>query len=400
MTYRHTKYGCYISYITSAVINNLAPLLFFTFSKEFSLSVLELGFIVILNFITQAAVDFFGSGFAPKIGYRKIIITAHCFAFAGLIMLGTLPYILSPYAGILISVVVYAIGSGLIEVTVSPMIEAIPESGKNASMSFLHSFYCWGQVSVVLFSTLFFQIFSTNNWRYLPYIWALLPIISIAIFLRAPVCKSADDENSHNGFLKLLKSKAIFPFLIIMLCAGASELALSQWASYFAESGLKVSKAMGDLLGPCMFAIMMGLSRILYGLYADRLPLKKGIMICSVLCLISYLTAALSPLSVISLFGCGLCGFSVGIMWPGTLSMAAHSINSSTAVFGILALTGDIGCSAGPALISVVSSKLSLFGDPIKAGILFSVIFPILIIVTLLICGKNIEKRTTSQKNT
>jgi len=393
MTYKHTKYGCYMSYFTSAVINNLAPLLFFTFSRKFSLSVMQLGFIVTLNFLTQAIVDFLGARYASSFGYRKAIIAAHIFAFFGLVMLGTLPYIMKPYAGILISVVLYATGSGIIEVMVSPMVEALPGDGKNASMSFLHSFYCWGQMGVVLISTLYFQLFSTANWRYLPYVWAILPVMSIAIFSKAPICSSDADVDAHSGFFRLLKSKALFPFFIIMLCAGASELALSQWASYFAESGLKVSKALGDLLGPCFFAVMMGVSRVLYGIYAEKLPLKKSIAICSALCCIAYLMASLSPWPMVSLLGCGLCGFSVGIMWPGTLSMAAHSVNDSTAVFGILALTGDIGCTAGPTLISLVSSRISLFGDPVKAGVLCSVIFPFLIILTMLLCGKSIKDK-------
>ena len=389
MSHKRTGFGCCISYFTSAVTNNFVPLLFFTLSREFSLSIGQLGFIVTLTFMTQAVIDFFGAGFIPLIGYRKTIFSAHCLVFCGLIFLGILPYIINPYAGILISVAFFATGSGIIEVTVSPITEALPAKRKSASMNFLHSFYSWGQMAVVIGSTLYFKLFTTHNWRYLPFVWSVLPVVAAVVLAGAPLEKYETGKISGRDFRSLLKSRALFPFLVIMLCSGASELALSQWASYFAESGLKVSKTMGDILGPCFFALMMGISRVLYGIYGKNLDIIKGIMICSVLCMLSYVVAALSPVAIISLMACGLCGFSVGIIWPGTLSLAAHRINSSTAVFGILALSGDIGCTAGPTLITLVSDKFSLFGDPIKAGVLSCAIFPLVIILTIFHIRKN-----------
>lgn len=382
-SYSTTKRACYLSYFISAIINNFAPLLFFTFSKQFSLSILQLGLIVTLNFFTQIITDYLGSLYASKVGYRAAIITAHVFAFTGLMSLGTLPYLIEPYTGIIISVVLYAVGSGIIEVMVSPMIEALPESGKRASMSFLHSFFCWGQVGVVLISTLYFRIFSTENWRYLSYIYAVLPVISILMFIKAPICR-IDDEESGFNLKKIFKDKFIYYFLIIMLCSGASELAVSQWASYFAQSGLKVSKTVGDLLGPCLFALLMGAARVLYGLYSEKIKIKTALAISAALCVISYMIISLSPNPIVSLLGCGLCGFSVGVMWPGTLSFSAHKIkNANTAMFGMLALSGDIGCTLGPTLISMISSKFTLNGDPIKAGILFSAVFPLIILISV-----------------
>lgn len=391
LTYKHTKYTCYLSYIASAVINNLAPLLFFTFRNEFGLSVIQLGFLVTLNFFIQIIVDYIGAMFATAIGYRQVAMAGHGFIFAGLMMLGTLPYIMPAYPGICISVATYAIGSGLIEVMVSPIVESLPETGKKASMSFLHSFYCWGQMGVVLVSTLYFRTAGIEYWRYLCYIWAIIPLVGFMLFSKVPITQFEADAN-HSGILKLFKNKTVLLFLIIMLCSGASELSVAQWASYFAESGLKVSKTVGDLLGACLFALFMGASRVLYGMYAEKIKLTRVITLSSILCVISYLIISLSPNPFISLLGCGLCGFSVGVMWPGTLSLAANTVpGGGTPMFGILALMGDAGCSAGPTLVSTVSAHIAINGDGMKAGILVSGIFPLIIAVILVASRKKLR---------
>ena len=376
--FRHTFYASYGGYFVQAIINNFLPLLFLTFQRDFELEYDKISLLIVINFGFQLVVDYFSAHFIDKIGYRKCTIAAHLLASTGLISLGILPYVMSPYAGVITSVIIYAAGSGLIEVIISPLVEACPSERKEASMSLLHSFYCWGHMCVVLFSTAFFFLFSTANWRILAFLWALVPLLNGIYFCFVPFPEILG-ESGGMKVKDLFKTKLFYVFALIMLCSGASEQAMSQWASAFAESGLKVSKTMGDLLGPCMFAFLMGSARVLYSKISEKFSLSTVMISSGGLCIVSYLVASLSENPVVSLIGCAVCGFSVGVMWPGTFSLAAMKIpKGGTALFAMLALFGDSGCSLGPA---VVGKGITLFDGDFSKGLLLALLFPALLIV-------------------
>lgn len=379
--YRQTLYSCYAGYITQAIVNSFAPLLFLTFQSEFSISLDRITLLVTVNFCIQLLVDLVSVRFVDKIGYRVSIVLAHAFAALGLLGLGLLPYWLpDPYWGLLAAIVLYAIGGGLLEVLVSPIVEACPFPNKAGVMSTLHSFYCWGCVFVILASTAFFALAGTEHWRYLAMLWALLPLINGIRFLHVPIAPLVSEEE-RMPLGELLRSRVVWLFFLLMVCAGASEQAMSQWASAFAESGLQVSKAVGDLAGPCLFSVLMGTARAIYGKYSERWKLEPFLLGSGVLCVVSYLLAVFSPVPALALAGCGLCGLSVGILWPGTFSLgSARCRRGGTALFALFALCGDLGCSSGPTLVGLVSDAA---GD-LKAGLLAAIVFPIALILAVL----------------
>ena len=373
--YEHTIYASYLGYITQAIVNNFAPLLFLTFATDYRLTLDKITFITTLNFSVQLLVDMLGAKYVDKIGYRPCVVAAHIFSFTGLVGMAFLPDLFpNSYAGLLIAVTCYAIGGGLIEVLISPIVEACPTEKKEAAMSLLHSFYCWGHVAVVLFSTAFFRFCGIENWKFLACIWALVPLANTFYFLLVPLYPIVS-EHERIPVRQMLKQKAFWLLMIIMVCAGASEQAMSQWASAFAESGLAVSKTIGDLAGPCAFAILMGTARAIYGNYSDRIPLKKMMIASSILCIACYLVAALSGNPVIGLIGCAACGFSVGIFWPGSFSTATVALpNAGTAMYALMALAGDVGCSAGPSVVGFIANANH---NNLKLGLIFAIIFPI-----------------------
>ncbi len=388
--YNKTIYACFTGYIVQAIINNFAPLLFLTFQSAYQIPLSQITLLVTFNFGLQLLIDLVSAGFIDKIGYRTSVIAAHIFCTAGLILMTILPELLpNAFTGLLISVLVYALGGGLLEVLVSPIVEACPTDNKEKTMSLLHSFYCWGHVGVVLLSTLFFQLFGIENWKFLTLIWAAVPFFNIFLFATAPIAELSSEDGHSHSLLKLAKEKVFWVFMLLMLCAGACEQAVSQWASTFAEKGLGISKTAGDLAGPMLFAILMGTSRLIYGKWGDKINLNKFMVFSGILCGISYLIISLSPIPVISLLGCGLCGLSVGILWPGTFSMAAKSIkNGGTALFAFLALAGDLGCTSGPTFVGFVSEA---FQDNLKIGIFAALIFPILLLLGLIISNKSLR---------
>lgn len=392
--YTYTIYACYIGYIVQAIINNLAPLLFLTFQREFQISMERIGLLISINFGTQIVVDLIAAKYVDRIGYRAAMIAAHVVSVLGLISLGVLPrYMGNPYGGLVLAMMCNAVGGGLIEVLVSPIVEAAPSSNaREAAMSLLHSFYCWGHVGVVVLSTLGFQVLGMERWYYVPVLWSIVPAFNILLFSQVPIrVLVEEDEKIPAG--KLLSTGAFWLFFALMLCAGASEQAMSQWASLFAEKGLGQSKAVGDLLGPCFFAVLMGCSRMYYGKFGERMDLKKFMSGSAVLCIVSYLLAVLMKNPFLALLGCGLCGLSVGIMWPGTFSLAAKGCpQGGTLMFGLLALAGDMGCAGGPAVVSLVSGIWSEYG--IKAGLAAAIVFPF--VMLLLLCGKKYLRRAFS----
>ena len=385
--YNHTIYASYIGYITQAILNNFTPLLFLTFSRQFGLSLDKIALITTVNFGVQLLVDLISAKLIDSIGYRVSVILAHVFSALGLCGLALLPDMMeSSFAGILICVVLYAIGGGIIEVMISPIVEACPTERKEAAMSLLHSFYCWGHLGVVLVSTLFFRIFGIGFWRYMAVIWAAVPIANAVYFSQVPIY-SITQNREPIPVKTLFRNKAFWLFMLLMICAGASEQAMSQWASAFAEAGLGVSKTVGDLAGPCTFAFLMGTARALYGKYSEKIPLRIAMTICSALCIISYLLATLTKSPVAGFAGCAICGFAVSIFWPGTFSLASSKLRGAgTAMFAFMALAGDVGCSAGPTLVGIVSNAAD---GNLKKGILTGIVFPVIIMLCMLFYMKN-----------
>ena len=395
INYKQTITACFIAYIVQAIVNNFALLLFLTFQSTYDIPLSKITMLITFNFGLQLIVDLVSVTFVDRSGYRASMILAHILATAGLASLAFLPELLpDPFVGILISVTVYAIGGGLLEVLVSPVVEACPSDNKEAAMSMLHSFYCWGHVGVVLISTIFFAVFGIHNWKILAVIWALVPLCNSLVFTKVPIAPLIEEGEKGLTIKDLAKQKIFWVFMLMMLCAGASEQAVSQWASTFAETGLGVSKTIGDLAGPMSFAVLMGTSRAFYGKWGDKLDLDRFMIGSSILCMISYLCISLVPGSVFGLGGCAVCGLSVGIMWPGTFSKASKAMkNGGTAMFALMALAGDLGCSGGPTVVGMVSST---FGDDLKKGILAAICFPLLLLVGIVLCGKGGAKRQSA----
>ena len=385
--YNKTITACFVGYIVQAVINNFTPLLFLFFQKSYHIPLSQITLLVTFNFGIQLLVDLLSVGFIDKIGYRASMIIAHVLSAAGLILLTVLPEILPvPFIGILIAVMIYAIGGGLLEVLVSPVVEACPSDNKEKAMSMLHSFYCWGHAGVVLISTLFFYVAGIENWKILAVIWAVIPIGNAFAFAKIPIAPLIEDGESGLELKDLFRIKVFWILLIMMVCAGASEQAVSQWASAFAEKGLGISKAAGDLAGPMAFAVLMGMSRLFYGKYGERIHLERFMIYSSFLCILSYLGISLFSIPLLNLISCAVCGLSVGIMWPGTFSKASAALpKGGTAMFALLALGGDIGCSGGPTLVGMVSG---ISGDNLKMGILAGIIFPVLLLMGIILCRK------------
>lgn len=383
LNYKHTVTACFIGYMVQAVVCNFAPLLFVGWSNEFNISMAQLTTIVTLTFFTQIVIDLLSAKFADKIGYKKCLIGAHLFSSIGFLLLGILPYIMkNSFIGIVISVTLYSIGSGLLEVLVSPVVESCPSDNKTGAMSLLHSFYCWGTVIVIAVSSLFFVVCGRDNWRFLAFVFSFFALLNGVFFSMVPII----EPNEHAAKRKkenLFKNKFFIIAVILMICSGAAELAMSQWVSAFAETALGVSKTVGDLAGPMAFAVLMGCGRIIFSKVSEKVKIEKYLTASAVLCIISYLLACLSPVPVIALIGCALCGFSVSAMWPGTISLTTRKIpDASTAMFAFLAVAGDIGCTTGPTVIGWITD---IMGGSLHKGLIFSIFFPVIIIVSLLL---------------
>ncbi len=381
--YNKTKLACYLGFVTQAIAANFAPLLFLKFHNDYGISLGNIALISTVYFFMQLMVDLFCAKFVDRIGYRVCIVASEVCSAAGLMGLAFLPDIMpNAFSGILISVSVYAVGCGLIEVLGSPIIEACPFENKEATMSLLHSFYCWGCVGTIVISTLFFKVFGTGSWRYLAILWALIPLYNIYNFSTCPIVPIVEDGMGM-GIRGLGKRPLFWAAICLMVCAGASELAMAQWASAYAEASLGLSKAIGDLTGPCMFAVTMGISRVIYGRYGEKFNLIGFMQASGALCVVCYLLASFSSNPVVGLIGCIFCGFSVGIMWPGTISISSKTFPAGgTAMFALLAMAGDLGGSIGPALVGRVSQH---FGDDIRAGMGAGLIFPAVLIIMLII---------------
>ena len=380
--YKKTQAACYLGFVTQAICANFVPLLFITFHNDYGISFGMLALVSTVFFVTQLVVDFLCAGIVDKLGYRVCVIAAEVTSGLGLAGLALLPDLfVRPFYGILVCVIIYAIGSGLTEVLVSPIVEACPFDNKEAMMSLLHSFYCWGWTLVVVCSTIFFSVFGIENWRIMALVWSIIPLYNIYNFATCPIEPLVEDGKSMT-MRELFKTKAFWIFIVLMICAGSSEIAMAQWASAFAESALHVSKTIGDLAGPCGFAICMGISRLLYGKFGEKVDLTIYMMASGIMCLLCYLVAGLADVPIIGLIGCAACGFSVGIMWPGSISISSKLLpTGGTAMFAFLALAGDLGGAVGPAIIGNVSQKAA---NNLQAGILAGIGFPIVLVISVL----------------
>lgn len=378
-SYDSTMRACFTGYIVQAIVNNFAPLLFLTFQRTYHIPLQQITLLVTFNFGIQLLTDLLSVAFVDRMGYRASMVLAHILSALGLICLTVLPERMGhPFAGILISVIVYAVGGGLLEVLVSPVVEACPSTHKEKAMSMLHSFYCWGHVGVVLFSSIFFKLAGIENWKLLAVLWAVIPILNALVFTRVSIAPVLPEGEEGMTIGTLFQNRTFWLLFVMMICAGASEQSVSQWASLFAEKGLGISKTAGDLAGPMAFAVLMGASRAFYGNYGEKINLDRFMAVSSVLCILSYLCLVFMPVPVLSLAGCALCGLSVGIMWPGTFSRASKALPAGgTALFALLALGGDIGCSGGPSLVGMVSGMCK---GNLKIGILAALIFPVLLL--------------------
>ena len=387
--YTRTLVACYLGFVTQSIAANFAPLLFLTFQSSYGISLDKIALIPVVFYLTQLLIDLGATKFADKIGYRVCVVASQVVSVAGLVMLAVLPELLpAPFLGLLIAVVFYAVGSGLVEVLVSPIVEACPFENKDGAMSLLHSFYCWGAVGVILGSTLFFAVFGTEHWQILTLIWALVPLVNVFQFLTCPIERLVEDGEGLPP-RKLLRLPLLWLMILLMVCAGASEATMAQWASAFTESALGVSKTIGDLAGPCLFAVFMGISRILYGKMSGKLNLAKTMLLSGLLCVACYLLASLSPLPVLGLIGCALCGFSVGILWPGTISLSSQGCpKGGTAMFAFLALAGDFGGTVSPAVVGSISE---LAGGNLKTGLLVATVFPVLLVSGLIVLNRSMK---------
>ena len=397
--FKNTVFACYRGYITQGIVNNLSPLFFVLFQNKFSISYSLISALILCNFVTQVITDMLSVNYVDRIGYRISAVIAPALAFLGLVMQGTLPNVLpAPYVGLVLATIVNGVGGGLIEVIISPIVDSCPGDAKASAMSLLHSFYCWGQVGVVLITTLLLRLIGEDLWFILPILWSLLPLYNLFRFLKVPLMPTVPEEEK-TPLKTLFTSKIFLVALLLMLCAGASELAMSQWSSLFAERALGVTKVIGDLLGPCLFAVFMGIGRTIYGVWGEKIHLTGAMVFCAALCILCYLGTALFENPWLSLLSCALCGFSVSLMWPGTFSLTSAAYpKGGTAMFGILAVLGDVGCSVGPALMGAVSGAVSgnaniaasfpnLTADQLglKSGMLFSAVFPAFILIGVLL---------------
>ena len=387
--YKKTLIACYLGFVTQAISANFTPLLFLTFKSTYGITLEKIAMIPMVFYLTQLIVDLAATKFADRIGYRACVLASQVVSAAGLVLMAFLPELLpSPFVGILISVVLYAIGSGLIEVLVSPIVEACPFENKEGVMSLLHSFYCWGAMGVILGSTLFFTVFGIENWKILTLIWAIVPLYNAFNFINCPIERLVEDGKSMS-IGALLRTPLFWLLILLMICSGASEATMAQWASAFTESAIGVSKTVGDLAGPCLFAMFMGIARMLYGKFSEKLDLAKVMLICGVMCVGCYLLASLASLPILGLAGCALCGLAVGIMWPGSISLSSQNCpRGGTAMFAFLALAGDLGATVSPAMVGSLSE---MEGMTLKTGLLAAVFFPAILVICLLVL-QNVKK--------
>ena len=386
LSYKTTMLSCFAACGVQAVIINFPPLLFVHFQDTYHIPLSQITLLVTVTFVVQLLTDFLATQFVDRIGYRASMLFAHVAAVIGLVALTVLPEIMDPLLGLLIAVSVYSVGGGIIEVLASPLIESCPTDNKEKAMSLMHSFYCWGLVCMVLISTAFFRVFGIHNWKIMALIWTVIPAVNALLFIKTPIAPLIASGEKGMTMGQLLKNRTFWLLAIIMICSGASEHGVAMWSSAFAEKGLNIDKTLGDLAGPMAFAVVMGVVRSIHGKYGEKMNLDKLLLGSAALCVAAYLTATLFRSPVINLIGCGLCGVAVALMWPGTMSKAAATLpTGGTTMFALLALAGDVGCTAGPTLVGMISDAMD---SNLKKGILAGTVFPAILLLCLLLWKK------------
>lgn len=383
--YIPTKLAGYVGFVVQAIVNNFLPILFIVFQDIYGLGYEKLGRLIVFNFAVQMFIDFITPKIIHKIGYRRAAFLCQFTACLGLCLMSLLPRIMpSPYTAMFIAIAVYATGSGLMEVILSPMIEMLPTGNKSGNMAVLHSFYCWGQTVVVPLTTLMVFAFGYENWSYIPLVWAIVPFINMLAFLRVPIVEPGR-EVKQSTLIELLKTPSFIIYMLMMFCGGASEIAMSQWASLFVEQALGVSKAIGDIVGPCLFALFMALGRVIYAKFSKKVSFTRLLIWLNILCFVCYVMVGISKIAALSLVFCALCGFSVSISWPGIYSAGARTFKTGGAVmFSAFAMCGDTGCALGPGLVGLVAEYTNL-----NMGFIAAAVFPFIMVICSIIILKN-----------
>lgn len=392
--YDSTLVACFIGYVVQAIVITFTPLLFLQFQREFGMPMSEITVLITMSFSVQLVTDAASAYFVDRIGYRASCIIAHICATVGLVLLTVLPNLMGgSILGLAIPMMIYAVGGGLIEVVISPLVESCPTPNKEKAMSMLHSFFCWGSAAAILLTTVFFRVFGIENWRICALLWSIVPFVNTFLFMKVPMFTLVKEGKEKMSFRDIFTNKAFWFFVLLMLCSGASEIAASQWASAYAEKEAGIDKMLGDLLGPMMFSVLAGVGRTFYGKFGDKINLTNFMLFSSVLCVVSYFILSFSESPVLGLFGCVLCGLSSAIMWPGTYSLASKALaGGGTMMFAFLAIAGDLGGSVGPTIVGAVSAS---FGENLKIGFASAIVFPVVMVIALVL---NVIKRRSNKK--
>lgn len=348
--YRLTTISCFVGIFAQAVIINLAALLFMPLMRLHGLTYVQLGTLVAVNFSVQVGSDLVFSGLIDRIGFRRLVLPACLVGSLGLFLFALAPVLLPGrvFAGLLAATAVYSAAGGLLEVLLSPIVNAIPNEEKGAAMSLLHSFYAWGQMATIILTTLFLFLVGERHWQWMVGFWALLPLANFLLFLKAPFPPSVPEEHRLNMGDLILKPFCLLAFAAIFFGASA-EVLMNQWTSAFMERALLLPKLTGDLFGMCGFALMLGLGRAWHGKYGARFDISKALVAMSALAVLCYLVVALAPGSWPGLLACMVCGFATSLLWPGTLIVASERYPLAGAwMFALLAAAGDVGAGLGP----------------------------------------------------
>lgn len=407
MNFKRTKLACYSTYLSMSAVFCLPSMLFVTFRETYGISYTLLGTLVLTNFCTQLLVDLIFTFFTKYFNVKKVVRVMPLITCAGLLIYGIFPTLFPQYAyaGLLAGTVIFSVSAGLSEVLLSPVIAAIPSENPEKDMSILHSLYAYGVVFVVIVSTIFFKIFGAENWMYLAGFFGLLTIVSCVLFCTSPIPEMNLTQEKTEG----KASKKGFAMMLCVLCiflGSAAENSMTNWISSYIENALNISKAVGDILGLTLFAVLLGVARTLYAKYGKNISntLLMG-MIGATAC---YLIAAVSTVPVISMVACVFTGFCTSMLWPGTLILMEEKIpNPGVAAYALMAAGGDFGASVSPQLLGAVADKvavsslaselsvtLNLTTEQIgmKAGMLTAMVFPLLGIALLIFIKRYFRK--------
>lgn len=394
--YKSTIRACYIGNLVGALVTNLSPLLFVILMGSYNLSFEQVGRLVLINFFTQIIADLAFSKPVDTYGVRPFITLGHALVFIGFVMFAFSPRLFphSPYTGLMLATVVFSCGGGLLELLLSAIVQAVPSDAKAAAMSLLHSFYAWGFIVVVVLTFLMLKLFGSANWPWLFLIWSLVPLFNFFNFLRVPLPPQVPDE--HRTSTRVLASTPFFIFVVLGIAlGGAAEVSMSQWTSAYAETTLGLSKQTGDLLGLCLFAGLLGLGRVLYGTYGKRFDIWRVMFLGSLFAAGCYLVAALSQHPIVSLVACAFCGLGVALLWPGSVTNAAHRFPfAGASMFAILAAGGDTGAAVGPWLLGLIADQIPTDFplSPLRVGMVIGTLFPLAMAGCLLI-QRHIDKK-------